>query len=209
MEDAEIVGESANGHSQEGESRNRKILVRSQTCVANPPTETLTKMNTRERQTRTSSLRFVRRLPQRPSWLDRNPPTHLRKCPTLSVRILAERILMAEPSREEIAAKLEAAEARTEARFAQLTGTLDVRFANLDTKIDRLVNSVGQLSAVVDEAKKEGRADNKTTRWTIIVVVVASVLAGLAALWTTQANLLAAFQAGLAVKTLQSGPPKP
>ena len=117
--------------------------------------------------------------------------------------------LMAEPSREEIAAKLEAAEARTEARFAQLTGTLDVRFANLDTKIDRLVDSVGQLSAVVDEAKKEGRADNKTTRWTIIVVVVASVLAGLAALWTTQANLLAAFQAGLAVKTLQSGPPKP
>jgi hypothetical protein len=47
---------------------------------------------------------------------------------------------MAELSREEIDAKLEAAEARTEARFAQLSGTLDVRFANLDNKIDRLVD---------------------------------------------------------------------
>ncbi len=112
-------------------------------------------------------------------------------------------------SREEINARLEAAEARTEARFAQLTGTLDVRFANLDSKIDRLVDLVGRLSTGVDEAKNEGRADNKTTRWTIIIVVVASVIAGLAALWTTQANLLAAFQAGLAVKTIQSEPPKP
>jgi hypothetical protein len=55
---------------------------------------------------------------------------------------------MAEPpSREEIDAKLEAAEARTEARLAQLAGTIDVRFANLDSKIDRLLDSVIRLSS--------------------------------------------------------------
>lgn len=120
-----------------------------------------------------------------------------------------EKTMAEPPSREEIDAKLEATEARSEARFAQLTGTLDVRFASLDNKLDRLVDTVGRLSAGVDEAKKEGRADNKTTRWTIIVVVVASVIAGLAALWSTQANLLAAFQAGLAVKAMQAEPPPP
>ena len=112
--------------------------------------------------------------------------------------------------------RLEAAEARSEARFAQLSGTLDVRFAALDvrfaaldSKIDRLVDAVGRLSSEVIEAKREGRADNRATRWTIIGVALASVLAGLAALWTTQANLLASFQAGLTVKALQSAPPKP
>jgi len=114
---------------------------------------------------------------------------------------------MAEPTREEIEAKLEAVEARTEARFTQLTGTIDVRFANLDGKIDRLVDSVWRLSEGVDAARKEGRADNKSTRWTIIIVVVASVIAGLAALWTTQGNMLSAFQAGLAAKPFESQPP--
>jgi hypothetical protein len=108
------------------------------------------------------------------------------------------------PSREEIGARLEAAEARTEAKFAQLTGTLDVRFANLDNKIDRLIDVVGRLSSEVTRVQ----ADNRATRWTIITVVVASVLAGLAAIWVTQGNMLAAFQASLAVKTLQSEPPR-
>jgi hypothetical protein len=112
---------------------------------------------------------------------------------------------MADVTREEIDAKLEAAEARTEARFAQLNGTLNVQFANLDYKIDRLANVVQQLSESVYTVKE----DNKKTRTTIIIVVVASVLAGLAAIWTTQGNMLAAFQASLAVKTTQSAPPKP
>lgn len=110
-----------------------------------------------------------------------------------------------QPSRQEIDARLEAAEARTEARFAQLTGTLDVRFANLDNKIDRLVDSVGHLSVEVSSV----RTDNRATRWTIVAIVVASVLAGLAAIWITQGNMLAAFQASLAVKTMQSAPSKP
>lgn len=100
------------------------------------------------------------------------------------------------PTRGEMSARLEAAEARTEARFAQLSGTLDVRFAHLDHKIDQMTESVARLAAVVQEVK----ADNKTTRLTIVVTVVASVLAGLAAIWITQGDLLAAFQASITIK---------
>ena len=105
-------------------------------------------------------------------------------------------------------ARLEAAEARTEARFAHLTGTIDVRFANLDNKIDRLVESVGLVTNQMIEARKEVRAENKTTRWTIIGIAVATVIAALAALWMTQANMLASFQAALTVKAIQSEAPK-
>jgi hypothetical protein len=115
-----------------------------------------------------------------------------------------EAVMSAGPSREEVEARLEAAEARTEARFAQLTGTLEVRFASLDNKLDRLADTVGQLTSAVQKVE----ADNKFTRWTIITVVVASVLAGLAAIWITQGNMLAAFQASLTVKALPSESPK-
>lgn len=113
--------------------------------------------------------------------------------------------MTAEPSREEIAARLEAAEARTETRFAQLSGTLDVRFANLDHKIDQLAESVGQIAREV----AAGRSEIRTARLAIVVAVVASVLAGLAVVFVTQSNMLAAFQASLAIKTLPSQPPKP
>lgn len=134
------------------------------------------------------------------------------------------RIIMAEPSREEIDAKLEAAEARTEARFAQLTGTLDLRFSNLDHKVDRIADSVGfvsakmietadRLSAQLIETQREVRAENKTTRSTMIVTAIVSVITVIGILLTvllaSQSNLLSAFQAGLAVKTFQSQPSKP
>ena len=50
------------------------------------------------------------------------------------------------------------------------------------------------------------KADNKFTRLTIIIAIVGSVIAGLAALWVTQANLLAAFQSGLSIKAEQTTP---
>jgi hypothetical protein len=112
-----------------------------------------------------------------------------------------------QPSREEINAKLEAAEARTEARFAQLGGTLDGRFAHLDTKIDQLVHTVTTLASGVSEIRNDVRSENRTTRWTIIGIAVGAAIAALAALWTTQANLLAAFQSGVAVKALPAEPP--
>lgn len=78
------------------------------------------------------------------------------------------------PSREEIDAKLEAAEARTQARFAQLAGTLDVRFANLDNKVDRLAGSIARPFTEVTESRREERAESRTTRITMIVTAIAS-----------------------------------
>ena len=112
--------------------------------------------------------------------------------------------IMSDPTREEIDAKLAAAEARTETRFTELSG-----------KIDRLADSIAVLGSTI-RIELEGvksdianvksdvadvRSDNKYTRWTIVVTVVASALAAIAALWITQANLLAAFSAGIAVRT--------
>lgn len=98
------------------------------------------------------------------------------------------------PSRDEISARLEAAEARTETRIANLTGSIDARFLGMDHKLDKIADAVTALTDTVIGVK----SDNKYTRWTIVVVVVASILAGLAALWTTQGNMLASFSAGLA-----------
>ncbi len=106
---------------------------------------------------------------------------------------------MTDHTQELVDAKLAAAEARTETRIEKLGGAIEVRFVGLDHKIDRLVDTVSVLSRTVGEV----RDDNKRTRNTVIGVVVASVLAGLAALWITQSNLLAAFQSGISVKMEQ------
>jgi hypothetical protein len=104
---------------------------------------------------------------------------------------------MSDPTREEIDAKLAAVEARTETRFTELSG-----------KIDRLADSISALGSTmrveferINSDIVELRSDNKYTRWTIVVTVVASALAAIAALWITQANLLAAFSAGIALRT--------
>jgi len=75
-----------------------------------------------------------------------------------------KRAMADQPSREEMNARLEAAEARTEARFAQLTGMLDVRLAVLDGKISLLTD-------LVTENRREtieGRHENVRSRTTII-----------------------------------------
>jgi hypothetical protein len=95
------------------------------------------------------------------------------------------------PSREEIDAKLATVEARAETRFVELSG-----------KLDRIAEA---LAAVRDDTKAV-RSDNRFTRWTILGIAVASLLAGIAALWTTQANLLAAFQTGLTIRTSTAVP---
>lgn len=122
-----------------------------------------------------------------------------------------EQAMAEPPSREEIDAKLEAAEARTEARFAQLGGTIDVRFSNLDNKIDRLADSVVRLSSEIAESRHEVRGENRATRMSIIITVIASAIAVLGVMLAAQSNLLSAFQAGLAAKTFQFQltPPKP
>jgi uncharacterized membrane-anchored protein len=104
---------------------------------------------------------------------------------------------MANPTQELVDAKLAASEARTETRFVELNGKID-RIADLITGLRATVGS--ELGAVKVELAAV-KADNKFSRTTIIVAVVGSVIAGLAALLVTQANLLAAFQAGISVKS--------
>jgi hypothetical protein len=95
---------------------------------------------------------------------------------------------VAEPTREEIDAKLAVVEARTETRFVELS-----------SKIDRVADSIVSLSGEIRTIKSEVKEDNKLTRWTIIGLGVA----GLAALWLTQSNMLASFSAGIAVHEAQ------
>jgi seryl-tRNA synthetase len=76
--------------------------------------------------------------------------------------------------------------------------------AGLKSDVAGLKSDIANVKSDVANVKSDVvdlRSDNKYTRWTIVVTVVASALAAIAALWITQANLLAAFSAGIAVRT--------
>jgi hypothetical protein len=73
------------------------------------------------------------------------------------------------PSREEIDAKLAAVEAHTETRFVALDG-----------KLDRILDHLSRTNAAIDDVRK----DSKTTRLTLASLIVASLVAGVAAIWT-------------------------
>lgn len=116
-------------------------------------------------------------------------------------------LTMSVPTRDEIDAKLAATEARGETRFVELSG-------KLDRVLDAVAMSNSRMSEVREDVKGVRdemagvKSDNKNTRWTIAVTVVAAVLAALAALWTTQSNLLSAFQVRLAVSQAQPATPQ-
>lgn len=112
---------------------------------------------------------------------------------------------MVVPTREEFDAKLALVEARTETRFVELSG-----------KMDRIVDSISslgsQMTTELGNVKSElnaVRADNKNTRYTIIIAVVTSLIAGIAALWVTQGNMLASFSAGIVLRDSHQSPPAP
>ena len=114
-------------------------------------------------------------------------------------------IPMAEPNREEFLARLETVEARAETRFVELSAKID-RVADLvATGNSALVVARSEFKNELDSV----RADSKFTRWTIIIAIVTSILAGLAALWVTQSNLLAAFQINLALHQTAPTPEQP
>ena len=114
------------------------------------------------------------------------------------------------PSRDEVAARLEAAEARTETRITQLAAVVEAKHATTDHKIDALASKVDALAGGLAKAIQEVKDDNQHTRraiWEVGVGAVLAVLALVAALWIAglgiQSNLLAAFQAGVSVRSLQ------
>lgn len=113
-----------------------------------------------------------------------------------SVSVGTQGVKMADHTREEIDAKLAAVEARTETHFVELSG-----------KIDRIADSINNLTSAVTTIKSEVKEEGKFTRWTICVTIIASMIAFASALWVTQGNLLSAFQAGLLLKSEQAFPP--
>jgi hypothetical protein len=94
-------------------------------------------------------------------------------------------------TREEMDARLEAVEARTETRFVEVSGKLD-RLSEILTGDHGVIEQMNSLRA-------ENKADNRATRWTIMITMISSILAAAALVMSVQANLLAAFQAGQAV----------
>ena len=109
------------------------------------------------------------------------------------------------PTREEINARLEAAEARTEARFTQLGATIEARSSVADHKIDLVSTKIDSLVTAFTEMKNDVKSDIKKTREVTITVGVSAVIAIIAvfvALWiagiNVEGNMISAFQAGLA-----------
>ena len=114
------------------------------------------------------------------------------------------------PSRDEIDAKLDAAEARTEARIAHLSSAVEIRYSQLDHKVDSLAGKmdflVSAMSEMKSEIKTEIKTENRATRnmmWTASLGMLGIIVALVTWLYNAglseQANLLAAFQASLAV----------
>lgn len=69
-------------------------------------------------------------------------------------------------SREELRAHLDLIEEKSQRRTD-----------SIDAKIDRLSDAVERLAVTVTDARNEGKADNKTTRSTVVVTAIGSTLA--------------------------------
>jgi hypothetical protein len=108
------------------------------------------------------------------------------------------------PTRREMDAELRAAEARTETRIAQLNSAMEVRSAATDHKIDMLIGKIDALSVTVAEVKADSKV-TRTTVWGIGVALMGLVVALWVAGLNAQANIIGAFQAGLATR---SAPPE-
>ncbi len=105
-------------------------------------------------------------------------------------------------AREEVIARLEAVEARSETRFVELGGKLDyltdilIGDHGLFTQVKSLkADTLEHINALKAEMTAL-RVDNRTTRWTIVITLITSIMAASALILSVQANLLSAFQAG-------------
>jgi hypothetical protein len=117
-----------------------------------------------------------------------------------------------EDVREMVKDKLEAVEARIDTKLAGIEGKIDrlvdaISASRADSQRD--IGGLAKETARLATEVRDVRSDNKNTRWTIGVTIAVALLAALGALWTTQANLLSSFSAGLAIHESASHPPTP
>jgi hypothetical protein len=123
--------------------------------------------------------------------------------------------MSAAPTREEFDAKLAASEARNtlaatrvEAQLDLIAARIDGRFSNLESQLAETRVALTKLDERVSVESNLTRQGHSTTRTTIVVTGVASVLSLAALVYSLQgisqsqhANLLSAFQAGLTALT--------
>ena len=114
-------------------------------------------------------------------------------------------------TREEFAARIEAVEARSDARVAGLEGKfsgLEGKFSALEGKFEGLRADFAtfrtELLALVSGLQTKAEA-RESQRWIIATMLgtglaIAGLFLGVAALfWSSQANMIAAFQAGMSL----------
>ncbi len=86
-----------------------------------------------------------------------------------------------------------------DAKLGKVSAETDAKFAQLIGKIDRLSDNISAMKDEEVATRAAVKDEGTLTRYTIIGLVIA----GLAALWVTQSNMLASFTAGIAVHEAQ------
>jgi len=92
-----------------------------------------------------------------------------------------------------VLAQMAGLRADTSAQIASLRADTSAQIASF--RADNLAQMTGLKTDTLAQMTAL-KADNKTTRWTVVVTVITSVLAAAALVMSVQANLLSAFQAG-------------
>ena len=107
------------------------------------------------------------------------------------------------PSRDEVAARLEAAEARTEARFSQLSATLEGRFGQIEGKFGRMEAAFEHVTDAITTLTGEVRESRRHALAMWLTVLIAVVGIGVA-VWqgviSSQSALITAVQTGVAIQ---------
>jgi len=127
-------------------------------------------------------------------------------------------------SREELAAELRA----VNSGMAAMESRIDTRIAEVRTDVRLVLGRIEQFSATLGDVRKDNafiredvrslrgemdkvredvRSENRSTRSTIIVTAITSLLAVLGLGYMMQQSLLAAFQSGMSVKATLQAPP--
>lgn len=102
--------------------------------------------------------------------------------------------------REYVNLKLEAAEARTEARFAEMNGKLDRLIDSVSASREALREQISMTQAAVSRAEADARSEYRSTRTTIIVTAFATGLALAALMVSVMTYGDAIFSRGMSVR---------
>lgn len=114
----------------------------------------------------------------------------------------------------EMAAEIKAIEERMDRRHAELSRDIGLMSQSMSAAVERVSAEVLRLNGDVSSTKQDLKQnfdnlrlqidtkydqvvrDNKHNRWTIIITVVASALAAVGAIWTTNGNIMSAIELG-------------